>query len=96
MDVLQNNIKCTKIVIDETKKDGIEYKEIPLKSGEVKVGDILRIKDDEIIPADCVILTSDSRIQDPKVMKLKEGEVNVGQVYCSTALLDGGNDFKEK
>lgn len=29
-------------------------------------------------------------------MKLKEGEVNVGQVYCSTALLDGGNDFKEK
>ena len=87
---------CTKIVIDESIKRGIEYKEIPIKSNEVKVGDILRIKDDEIIPADCVILTSDSKIIDPKVMRLKEGESNIGVAYCTTSLLDGSYDLKEK
>jgi len=46
----------------------------------VKVGDVLRIKDDEIIPADCIIITSDSRIMDTKVLKAKKDEVEVGLV----------------
>jgi len=62
----------------------------------VKVGDVLRIKDDEIIPADCIIITSYSKIMDTKVFKAKKDEVEVGMVQVSTTLLDGKLDLKAK
>ena len=96
MDQKQNSIPCTKIVIDESQPSGVHWKEIKLTTDQVRVGDVLRIKDDEIIAADCVILTSNSKIMDPKTMKLKQGQTEVGMVQCSTTLLDGKLDLKPK
>lgn len=74
----------------------VEYKEIPLLSKDVKVGDILRIRDDEIIPADCVILTSYSALPERQAMKLKAGNHPIGDLMISTVLLDGQADLKQK
>ena len=50
---------------------------------EIRVGDVLKLKDGEEIPADIVILTADSRSQG-------------GLCYVSTANLDGETDLKLK
>ena len=88
-DYQQNQVRCTKIVIDESVQHKVEYKEIPLAAHQVRVGDILRIRDDQVIPADCVILTSHSALPERQAMKLKPGTHPVGDIMISTALLDG-------
>lgn len=88
-DYRQNQARCTKIVIDESVQHKLEYKEIKLAAHQVRVGDILRIRDDQVIPADCVILTSHSALPERQAMKLKPGSHPVGDIMISTALLDG-------
>lgn len=48
---------------------------------DVKVGDILFLKDKEIVPADVVILATNG---------------DNGNTYCSTATLDGERTLKAK
>lgn len=62
----------------------------------MKVGDILRIRDDQVIPADCVILTSHSALPERQAVKLKPGSQPIGDIMISTALLDGQADLKQK
>ena len=88
-DYQQNQVRCTKIVIDESVQHKVEYTEIPLAAHQVRVGDILRIRDEQVIPADCVILTSHSALPERQAMKLKPGAHPIGDIMISTALLDG-------
>ena len=88
-DYQQNHARCTKIVIDESVQHKVEYKEIKLAAHQVRVGDILRIRDDQVIPADCVILTSHSALPERQAIKLKAGSHPVGDIMLSTVLLDG-------
>lgn len=48
-----NQYPCTKI---QWRGANIEY--VPAETQQLQVGDLIRIKDDEIIPADCVVLAS--------------------------------------
>ena len=52
-----------------------------VRSGDIQVGDLLWLKDDEVIPADCIIL----KIQNPKF----ECQIQASQ-------LDGERSYKTK
>ena len=41
--------------------DRLETKTV--RTDEIRVGDIIKVKDDEVIPADCFILASGSALQ---------------------------------
>lgn len=51
----------------------------------MKVGDILCINDDTVVPADCVLISSDPTRPD-----------NLGQCFISTGNLDGERNLKPK
>lgn len=55
-DTTANQKQCSRVLIDESRTEGISYKEISIQCQEIKVGDIIRIRDEETIPADCIIL----------------------------------------
>ena len=53
---------------------------------QLKVGDIIKVKDDEIIPADCFVMASGSSL---------EAQTD-GQCFIATSSLDGENILKPK
>lgn len=53
----------------------------------MRVGDIIKVMDDEIVPADCLILTSGNGENNPE---------NFGQCFISTGSLDGERNLKPK
>ena len=67
-----------KIAESETKGgDGEQFEDVYL--ADIKVGDILEIKDNVALPADCILLKSENKN---------------GQVYVETAALDGERNLK--
>lgn len=58
-----------------------------IRSDEVKVGDIIKVLDDQIVPADCFLLTSGTS---------ERQSDNNGQCFISTGSLDGERNLKPK
>ena len=58
-----------------------------MRSDAVRVGDIIKVKDDEIVPADCLLLTSGYCENNPS---------SFGQCFISTGSLDGERNLKPK
>ena len=61
-----------------------------VRAEDLKVGDIILVKDDEIVPADCFILASGSSLEQT------DGNINPGQCFISTGNLDGERNLKPK
>ena len=57
-----------------------------VRTDELKVGDIIKVMDDEIIPADCFILASGSTLESQ----------SGGQCFIATSTLDGERNLKPK
>ena len=57
-----------------------------VRADELKVGDIIKVYDDEVIPADCFILASGSSLESQ----------SVGQCFIATSTLDGERNLKPK
>ena len=58
-----------------------------VRTEELKVGDIIKVMDDEIVPADCFLLTSGISL---------ENENANGQCFIATSSLDGERNLKPK
>jgi phospholipid-transporting ATPase len=59
---------------------------VTVRTDMLKVGDIIKVMDDEIIPADCFILASGSSLESQKG----------GQCFIATSTLDGERNLKPK
>ena len=57
-----------------------------MRTDQLKVGDIIKVLDDEIIPADCFVLASGSSLESQ----------SGGQCYIATSTLDGERNLKPK
>ena len=57
-----------------------------VRTDELRVGDVIKVMDDEVIPADCFILASGSTL---------ESQSN-GQCFIATSTLDGERNLKPK
>ena len=57
-----------------------------VRTDELKVGDIIKVYDDEIIPADCFVLASGSSLESQ----------STGQCFIATSTLDGERNLKPK
>ena len=57
-----------------------------VRTDQLKVGDIIKVLDDEIIPADCFVLASGSSLESQ----------SGGQCYIATSTLDGERNLKPK
>ena len=57
-----------------------------VRTDQLKVGDIIKVHDDEIIPADCFVLASGSSLESQ----------SGGQCYIATSTLDGERNLKPK
>ena len=58
-----------------------------VRTDELMVGDIIKVMDDEIVPADCFLLTSGVGAEDPDAC---------GQCFIATSSLDGERNLKPK
>ena len=58
-----------------------------VRTEELKVGDIIKVMDDEIVPADCFLLTSGVGA---------ESDAANGQCFIATSSLDGERNLKPK
>ena len=56
-DRAENGRLCTRLVLSEASGSS-SFTEIESRTDEIKVGDIIRVKDGEILPADCILLAS--------------------------------------
>lgn len=74
----QEDRKTNKVEYEILQKDG-QLKKI--KSDFIKVGDILELKDDDIVPADCILLYTQEKH---------------GECFVQTAQLDGERNLKLK
>ena len=57
-----------------------------VRTDELKVGDIIKVMDDEVIPADCFIMASGSSLESQ----------SAGQCFIATSTLDGERSLKPK
>lgn len=59
---------------------------VTVRTDQLKVGDIIKVQDDEIIPADCFVLASGSSLESQ----------SGGQCFIATSTLDGERNLKPK
>ena len=57
-----------------------------VRTDQLRVGDVIKVKDDEVIPADCFVLASGSSLESQ----------SGGQCYIATSTLDGERNLKPK
>ena len=57
-----------------------------VRTDEIKVGDIIKVRDDSVIPADCFIMASGSTLESQ----------SAGQCFIATSTLDGERNLKPK
>lgn len=57
-----------------------------VRTDELRVGDIIKVLDDEVIPADCFVLASGSTLESQ----------SEGQCFIATSTLDGERNLKPK
>ena len=69
----------------------VDGKETKIISSEIKVGDVLRIYDDEVVPADCILLSSYENMaqQRRSTLNKKTHEKGSSKAFVTTASLDG-------
>ena len=83
-DKKENNYPSTRLILENG-----QWKEKDIPTHMVAVGDILRIRDDQIIPADCVVLASHS-----KAVTIDESVPS--ECFTKTQSLDGETNLKPK
>lgn len=81
--------ESSKLSACDVMPDELEMKTV--RAEDLKVGDIILVKDDEIVPADCFILASGSSLE-----QTQGGNINPGQCFISTGNLDGERNLKPK
>jgi P-type E1-E2 ATPase len=81
-DRASNSTLCRRLLPASSYAAGdVQFKFEAVRLDQVKVGDILELKDDDVIPADCVLLRTDN---------------HSGQAFVQTAQLDGERTLKPK
>lgn len=79
----QDLTKSPDVSVNSAEKDLWKLEKI--NTMDIKVGDIICVKDDETVPADCVLLSTDPRRAE-----------QLGQCFVSTGNLDGERNLKPK